>query len=157
MGSQSPGGGVVERDATSFTLPATDGSDVSLSEYRGRDVLLYFNEGVGCDACFYQMVEIEKNQQMLDDKNLTVLPIVANPMADTQSEVTRFGLRTPFLIDADKRVSDAYGVLGTGMHADLPGHSFVLVDGSGRVKWQKEYPSMFVSTRQLMASLPLSR
>jgi peroxiredoxin len=140
-------------EAPAFTLSSTDGRSVSLSDYGGRDVLLYFNEGVGCDACFYQMAELEKSGRQLAAKGLTVLPIVVNPAGDVRQEIARFGLRTPFLIDADQRVSNAYGVVGTGMHANLPGHSFVLVDGSGRIRWRGDFPSMFVSTNQLLADM----
>lgn len=154
---RSPGGGArttaTGGQAPPFALTSTDGRSVSLSDYRGRDVLLYFNEGVGCDACFYQMAELEKNGQQLAANGLTVLPIVVNPADDVRQEIARFGLRTPYLIDADERVSNAYGVVGTGMHENLPGHSFVLVDGSGRIRWRGDFPSMFVSTNQLLAEM----
>ncbi len=154
LGSRSPRGGATPGTvAPPFTLPSTDGGEVSLADYRGRDVLLYFNEGVGCDPCFYQMLELERGADLLAREGLTVLPIVVNPLADVQRELARFGVTTPYLIDADKEVSSAYGVLGTGMHAHLPGHTFVLVDGSGRIRWQREYPSMFVSTEDLVAAV----
>ncbi len=153
----SSGGGTrttaTGRLAPAFTLTSTDGRPVSLSDYRGRDVLLYFNEGVGCDACFYQMADLEKNGQQLAANGLTVLPIVVNPADVVRGEIARFGLRTPFLIDANEQVSNAYGVVGTGMHENLPGHSFVLVDGSGRIRWRGDFPSMFVSTNQLLADM----
>ena len=41
------------------------------------------------------------------------------------------GVATPFLLD-DGTVSDAYDTLGKGMHAGLPGHSFVLIDAEGQ-------------------------
>jgi len=154
---RSPGGVTpangVGGQAPGFTLASTTGGSVSLSSYRGRDVLLYFSEGVGCDSCFYQMAELEKNANQLSAKGLTVLPIVVNPAADVQREMTRFGLKTPFLIDGDESVSNAYGVVGTGMHANLPGHSFILVDASGRIQWRKDYPSMFVTVPQLLAAI----
>jgi len=65
----------------------------------------------------------------------------------------QFGITWPYLIDADSKVSREYGALGTGMHANLPGHGFVLIDGSGRIRWQRDYPSMFVSTGDLLAAL----
>lgn len=142
-------------DAPAFTLPSTDGGRVSLADHAGRDVLLYFNEGVGCDSCFYQMVELEENAALFSDAGIEILPIVANPLSDVANETARFGLRTPYLSDADARVSAAYGVLGNGMHAGVPGHTFVLVDGSGDIRWSQEYPSMFVSANELLAALPL--
>jgi len=116
-------------------------------------VLLYFNEGVGCDACFYQMAELEKSGSALSDADLTILPIVMNPVQDTARVLQRFGLTTPYLIDAEGGVSRAYDMLGKGMHANLPGHGFVLIDETGQVRWKMEYPSMFVSADDLLAAV----
>ena len=143
----------VGSQASAFTLPSTGGGSVSLADFQGKDVLLYFSEGVGCDTCFYQMRDLEQNASKLSADGLTVLPIVVNPADQVRSELNRFGLTTPFLIDADETVSDAYGVLGTGMHENLPGHSFILVDGSGKIAWRGDYPSMFVKTEQLLSDI----
>jgi len=127
---------------------------VSLSDYRGRNVLLYFNEGVGCDACFYQMVELEQNADRFAAAGIDLIPVVANPVDLVRPELDRFGLRIPYLIDEGTSVSQAYGMLGQGMHANLPGHGFVLVDGEGNIRWKQEYPSMFVSADELLSALP---
>ena len=153
LGGRPPEGGAAGGAATDFTLVSTAGGSISLADYRGQDVLLYFNEGVGCDACFYQTAELEKNMDELTNAGLTVLPIVMNPVADTARELQRFGITTPYLIDADGGVSRAYDMLGTGMHARLPGHGFVLVDETGAVRWKMEYPSMFVSADDLLAAV----
>lgn len=139
--------------APAFDLPTTDGRSVSLADYRGENVLLYFNEGVGCDACFYQMVELEENSDALDRLGVSVIPIAVNRMEDVQRQLADFGLRIPWAVDESKEVSAAYGVLGTGMHAGLPGHSFVLIDGSGKILWDEAYPSMFVKTRDLLEAM----
>ncbi|HEX6581791.1 MAG TPA: peroxiredoxin family protein [Actinomycetota bacterium] len=154
LASRSPGSSEGAGDeAPAFTLASTAGDPVSLADYRGQDVLLYFSEGAGCDSCFYQMADLEDNAAKLSASGLSVVPIVVNPADQVLAEMGRFGLTTPFLIDADRSVSDAYGVVGTGMHADLPGHSFVLVDGSGRIAWRGDYPSMFVSADQLLSDI----
>jgi peroxiredoxin len=145
----SPATGV----APAFALPSTDGEQVSLADYRGRDVLLFFNEGVGCDACFYQMLDLQKNAGAFENAGVSVVPIVANPANQVRQEMARFGISTPYLIDADTSVSQAYGMLGNGMHANLPGHGFVLVDGSGRIRWMKEFPSMYAASSDLLAQL----
>lgn len=158
LASRSPSFGEgVGTQAPSFTLPTTTGGSVSLSDFRGKDVLLYFSEGVGCDTCFYQMRDLEKNDSALSAKGLTVLPIVVNPADPVRSELDRFGLTTPFLIDADESVSGSYGVIGTGMHENLPGHSFILVDGTGKIAWRGDYPSMFVTTDQLLNDIASTR
>jgi peroxiredoxin len=158
LASRSPRFGEgVGNTAPAFTLASTNGGSVSLADFRGHDVLLYFSEGVGCDACFYQMGELEKNAAKLSAGGLSVVPIVVNPADQVQTEMAQFGLTTPFLIDAGESVSGAYGVIGTGMHANLPGHSFVLVDGSGRIAWRGDYPSMFVTTDRLLSDIGSAR
>ena len=136
--------------APDFTLPSTEDGSVSLDDFSGRNLLLYFNEGAGCDACFTQMVEIEREAEAFASQDVTVVGVVANPMEITQAELARFGLTTPYLVDADTSVSSAYGMLGQGMHANLPGHGFVLIDGSGELLWKKEYPTMYVSAGELL-------
>jgi peroxiredoxin len=145
-------GGAVENPTTApgFTMPSTDGGTTSLGDLAGRNVLLYFNEGVGCDACFYQTVELERAGDRLVADNIALVPIVMNPIDQVRGELARFGITTPYLIDTDGAVSAAYGVLGKGMHANLPGHGFVFIDSSGRIRWQKEYPSMYASAREVL-------
>lgn len=139
--------------AAAFTLTNTAGQSVSLADFNGKPVLLYFNEGVGCDACFYQQVDIEKHTAQLNALGVTVLPVVMNTADEVRPELARFNLTTPYLIDEDGSVSSSYGMLGKGMHAGLPGHGFVLIDGDGVVRWQGEYPTMYLSAPDLISKI----
>ena len=152
-GRGSTGGEVKPTGASAFTMPSTAGGDVSLSDYAGHNVLLYFNEGVGCDACFDQTIELEKAGAALAEKDVALVPVVMNPVESVQGELGRFGITTPYLIDVDGSVSEAYGVLGKGMHADLPGHGFVFIDATGQIRWQKEYPSMYASASEVLGAI----
>lgn len=138
--------------APDFTLASTDGSSVTLSRLRGKPVLLYFNEGAGCGACIMQMSEIERNRAGLDALGITVLPIVMNTKDDILADMSHYGVTTPFLLD-DGTVSKAYGTLGKGMHAELPGHSFVLIDSKGVQRWYGEYPAMWLEPKDLLAEV----
>ncbi len=139
------------RPAPDFTLTDTSGARVHLADLRGHDVLLYFSEGAGCQACLVQMAEIEKDSQVARS-GLTVLPIVMNSREQILRDMTANGVKTPFLLD-DGRVSKAYGTLGKGMHGGLPGHSFVLIDRSGVQRWYGEYPSMWLSPADLLTQV----
>jgi peroxiredoxin len=134
--------------APDFTLTSTSGTVVSLAALRGKDVLLYFSEGAGCQACLIQMNQIERDPAFAA-AGLTVLPIVMNTKDQILADMAANDVRTPFLID-DGTVSTEYGTIGKGMHEGLPGHSFVLIDKTGKQRWYGEYPSMFLSTADLL-------
>lgn len=133
-------------DAQPFVLPRTDGGFVTLADVDGP-ALLYFNEGVGCDICFEQLAQIERSGA-LDGIGVTLLPVVVNDPSSVQQQLDRFGITTPYVLDPTKEISAAYDTLGRGHHADLPGHSFVLVE-NGEVLWRGDYPSMWVDPAQL--------
>ena len=137
------------RTAPDFTLTDTSGVEHTLADHRGENVLLYFNEGAGCQSCIVQMGEIEKQAEAFAAEDVTVLPIVMNTREQILADMKVNGVKTPFLLD-DGTVSDAYGTLGKGMHAGLPGHSFVLIDKDGQQRWYGEYPSMWLDPRELL-------
>ena len=141
------------RVAPDFTLTNTDGATVRLGTYRGHNVVLYFSEGAGCQSCLYQMAEIERDAAAFTAANVVVLPIVMNTPAQIRADMAANGVRTPFLIDTNGTVSAAYGTLGKGMHAGLPGHSFVLIDTGGVQRWYGEYPSMYLPATQLLSEV----
>jgi peroxiredoxin len=137
------------RAAPGFTLVDTAGATHTLAQHRGENVLLYFSEGAGCQSCLVQMAEIEKNAAAFATSDVTVLPVVMNRRDQIVGDMEANGVRTPFLLD-DGTVSKAYGTLGKGMHAGLPGHSFVLIDKTGQQRWYGEYPSMWLAPDQLL-------
>lgn len=134
--------------APDFTLPTTDGNSVTLSSLRGGPVILYFNEGAGCGSCTAQMAAIEQ-EPGFTAAGITVLPIVMNTAEQILPDMQQFQVTTPYLLD-DGKVSEAYGVLGKGMHAGLPGHGFVLIDADGVQRWQGDYPSMWLEPTELL-------
>lgn len=140
------------RAAPDFSLPTTAGTSVSLSDLRGRPVLLYFNEGAGCDACTAQLAAIEQNRAAFDALDVAILPIVMNSREQIQADLDRFDVTTPVLLD-DGTVSKAYDTLGKGMHAGLPGHSFILIDAQGTQLWYGEYPSMWLDPADLLKEI----
>lgn len=134
--------------APDFTLQTTAGSTVTLSDYRGRPVLLYFNEGAGCGACTEQMAAIEKDPGFTR-AGIAVLPIVMNTAAQIEPDLKQYGVTTPYLLD-DGTVSKEYDALGKGMHENLPGHGFVLINAKGDQVWQGNYPSMWIAPTDLL-------
>ncbi len=136
------------RAAPDFTMTDTAGVTHTLSAERGHPVLLYFSEGAGCQACIVQQAKDEQEPGFAA-AGITVWPIVMDKAADIEQAAAAMGAKTPFLLD-DGTVSKEYGTLGTGMHAGLPGHGFVLVDSSGNQVWKGDYPSMWIEPKDLL-------
>ena len=136
--------------APPFSLTDTTGATVDLAGVLGRNVILYFSEGAGCQSCLLQMAQIEAQQAKFHEANITVLPIVMNTKDQITADMAANNVRTPFLLD-DGTVSTAYGTIGRGMHAGLPGHSFVVIDTEGMQRWYGEYPSMWLEPADLLA------
>lgn len=134
-----------------FELPTTAGTMVNRSEVVGGvDALFYFSMGPGCDGCFAQIPEISAG---LAQRGVRLVPIMVDPVDAVAREAARFGITQPILIDGDRRLSQAMGMLGIYGHADRPSHSFALVGPDGRVTWVRHYPEMFVPAEEFFAEL----
>jgi len=139
--------------APTFDLPTTYGTRVSLEAVLDDGpALLFFSMGVGCDACFHQIPEID---QALADKGITLVPIMVESQEMVAAEAQRLGITAPILIDADSAVSESYDMLGIYGHQNTPTHSFALVDQSGLITSRLDYPSMFVPLENLLADLEI--
>ncbi|MCH7585497.1 MAG: redoxin family protein [Acidobacteria bacterium] len=150
-GVEDPAGSAVGTAAPEFDLLATDGSRYDLnSVLEDGDALLYFSMGPGCDGCFLQIPEVE---DALANRGIKLVPIMVDPAVVVAGEAQRFGISTPILIDSDRQVSNAYGMIGVYGHRDRPSHSFALVDQKRQIAWGAHYAEMFVPTEQLLADL----
>ena len=98
--------------APDFTLPDADGNDVSLSDYRGRRVVVYFYPAASTPGCTKQACDFRDNLADLNNAGFTVLGISPDPIP----KLTRFrdaeNLNFPLLSDTDKTVLTAWGAYG---------------------------------------------
>ncbi len=159
--SGEPGAGDT---APGFTLPSSTGGKMSLSDYRGESVLLYFQEGLMCQPCFDQIRDLEQNQAALRAAGIgEVVSITTDPVDLIARKMADMGLSTPVLSDPDLEVSRAYttnqyGMMGTSRD----GHSFILVGPDGTIDWRADYGgepdyTMYLPTEKMLADLAEER
>jgi thioredoxin-dependent peroxiredoxin len=98
--------------APPFTLPDADGNDVSLSDFRGRKVIVYFYPAASTPGCTKQACDFRDNLAALNDAGFDVLGI----SPDKQTKLAAFrdaqGLSFPLLGDPSRAVLEAYGAYG---------------------------------------------
>lgn len=91
--------------------------------------------------------------------NIELVSIAIDPVPQLAEDAERLGITTPFLSDEDSRMSGDYGVLQWAMASGEPGHTFVLIDEQGVVRWVRDYGApengglMYVEVQELNAEL----
>lgn len=141
-----------ERDVVS-------GRTITSESLRGKNVLLFFSEGVMCQACFQQIQALEARTADLTRRKLVLVNITNDRVADAQQAAETYRITTPLVADEDRDMSGAYDVLGQGMHPNTAGHTFILVDRQGVIRWRRDYwlgsdPTMYVKPDRLFADIP---
>lgn len=134
------------------------GNQISTASLSGGKTLLFFSEGVMCQACFEQIQGIEKVGAELQRRGIRLVSITPDSPDDLRQAVSQYGITTPVIADADRSLSNAFNVLGKGMHDNTPGHAFVLID-RGKVVWYRDYwlapyRVMYVKPAALLADIP---
>ena len=88
--------------APDFTLPDADGKPVSLADFRGRRVVVYFYPAAGTPGCTKQACDFRDNLAELNGAGLDVLGISPDKPAKLAKFRDKEGLTFPLLSDADK-------------------------------------------------------
>ena len=155
VGSPGPG-----QAAPAFSLAASTGGKVSLSAYRGKNVLLFFQEGLTCQTCWNQITDLQKHAARLRAAGISqIISITGDPAGPITQKAHDMGLTTPVLSDPGLAVSRAYSANKYGMMgASRDGHTFILVGPNGVIRWRADYGGapkyiMFLPTTALLADI----
>ncbi|GAA4218566.1 peroxiredoxin Q/BCP [Streptosporangium album] len=98
--------------APDVTLPAADGTTVSLDTYRGKRVILYFYPAAMTPGCTKQACDFRDSLASLTSAGFVVLGVSKDTPAKLAKFVERDALTFPLLSDPDLEVHKAYGVYG---------------------------------------------
>jgi peroxiredoxin len=107
-----------------FTLADLDGGTVSLSNYKGKPVVINF-WGSFCEPCVKEMPEFERQYVKWKDKDLVILAInLSEDTLTVNNFVKRFELTYPILRDVSRKTERSYGL------RQYPTTFFVKPDGT---------------------------
>ncbi len=118
--------------APDFTLPATGGADVSLSDYRGRPVVLVFYPGDDTAVCTKQLNSYNDELGQFTELNAQVLGISAQDVTSHDAFAGKHGFGFPLLADTDKAIAGLYGTLGP---LGFARRSVFIIDADGIVRY----------------------
>jgi peroxiredoxin Q/BCP len=98
--------------APAFTLLDADEKEVSLADYRGRRVVVYFYPAASTPGCTKQACDFRDNLAELNDAGLDVVGISPDKPAKLAKFRDKEGLTFPLLSDPERATLEAYGVFG---------------------------------------------
>jgi len=127
--------------APGFTLRNQDGEEVSLSDYRGRRILLVFYPMDFSPVCADQLSIYQEVKQDIAEEGVELLGISVDQHFAHKAFQEKLGIDTPLLADFEPKgeVARAYGA-----YIEEVGHanrSLVLIDAQGTVEWVHESPT----------------
>lgn len=141
-----------ESIAPDFSLPSTTGKTISLADYKGKHILLFFNEGVMCSPCWQEISRLERFKDDFDTLNAVIIPISVDDQKTWDPILKEEKITTPILIDSERKVTAMYKALGTpsSMHDDRAGHTYVHITPDEKIHSSADFPNMNVPTNELI-------
>ncbi|HXG44047.1 MAG TPA: thioredoxin-dependent thiol peroxidase [Gemmatimonadales bacterium] len=98
--------------APGFTLESDSGEPVSLDQFRGRKVVLYFYPKDGTSGCTTEACEFRDHWKAVQETGAVVLGVSPDNVASHRRFKAKHRLPFPLLADPDHRVAEAYGAWG---------------------------------------------
>ena len=96
--------------APDFTAKDQNGKNVSLSDFKGKTVILYFYPKDDTPGCTAEACSFRDNYQSLIGKGYAVIGVSTDDEKSHKKFETKFSLPFPLIADPDKKIVEAYGV-----------------------------------------------
>jgi len=96
--------------APAFTLKDDTGTDVSLSDFKGKKIVLYFYPKDDTPGCTTESCSFRDNEKSFSKKTAVILGVSADSVASHVKFKEKYGLPFRLLSDPDKKMLEAYGV-----------------------------------------------
>lgn len=136
----------IGKQAPDFKLENQDGQEVSLADYLGKNIVLYFYPKDMTPGCTTQACDFRDNYEAFDEQNTVILGISPDPIESHVKFISKHDLLFPLLADEDHEVAKSYGVwqlkktFGNEYYGII--RSTFIIDSKGIL--QKEYRNVRV-------------
>jgi peroxiredoxin Q/BCP len=130
----------VGSNAPDFSLPSQEGFSVSLKDYRGKWVVLYFYPKDQTTGCTREAHNFEVDQPKYAAHNAVVLGVSVDSVDSHKKFCAKEGLNFKLLADTEHKVTDSYGSLTNLVLVKIAARHTFLIDPSGKIA--KAYTSV---------------
>jgi peroxiredoxin Q/BCP len=96
--------------APDFTAKDQNGNTVSLSDFRGKNVILYFYPQDNTPTCTNEACNFRDNYQSLLSKGFAVIGVSPDTEKSHKKFETKFNLPFPLIADPDRKIVEEYGL-----------------------------------------------
>ena len=131
------------RKAPSFTLPDAEGRPVSLGDFKGQDVVVYFYPRDDTPGCTKEACGFRDHWKELQRAGVVVLGVSADSGESHKKFAAKYRLPFTLLSDADRKVMTAWGAYGDKMmygkktKGVIRSTAWVGPDGTVRKHWAR--------------------
>lgn len=124
--------------APPFSATIQDGSQISLSDFRGKKLVLFFYPKDDTPGCTAAACSLRDGFDELRDAGYALVGVSPDPVEKHQKFIDKHGLPMPLIADEDHRVMNAYGVWGPkkfmGREYDGVHRTTFVIDADGKIE-----------------------
>lgn len=125
------------KSAPAFTLPASNGKKVSLKDFKGKKVVLYFYPKDDTSGCTKQACQFRDNNASFEGADAVILGVSPDGLKSHEKFIGKYDLPFLLLADEDHAVAEKYGVW---QEKSMYGRKYMgivrttfVIDGDGKV------------------------
>ena len=124
--------------APDFTAEDQDGNTISLKDYKGKKLVLFFYPKASTPGCTAEACNLRDNWKSFQAKGYEILGVSADSKKRQQNFKEKYELPYPLLADEEKEVINAYGVWGPkkfmGKEYDGINRTTFVIDEKGNIE-----------------------
>jgi peroxiredoxin Q/BCP len=123
----------VGSSAPDVTLPSNEGNQVSLKDYQGKWVVLYFYPKDFTSGCTLEAHNFQRDLAKYEQAGAVILGVSVDTAESHKSFCTKEGLNFKLLSDTDAKVSTAYGSVMDYQGMKLSARNTFIIDPKGKI------------------------
>ncbi len=140
--------------APDFCGIAQNGDEISLKDFSGRKLVLYFYPRDNTPGCTRQACNLRDNYDILQDAGIAIIGVSDDPESKHDRFIAKYDLPFPLIADTEKTIMTAYGAYGK---KNMYGRIFMgtkrttfLIDETGTIKHVIKKPKVGQHAEEIM-------